>query len=160
MDACVHLPHRWRLIPAAETFSPLAKPPKFALVEQYVRVPAAKMRVAHTFEVVQKAKLEAVIYQGGIYPVCLCVVYRRSDPEPWAYLRLRGGVGVLLRLLVSLEALRLGSWGGACRRRGCFQCLAAGRYRWRLGAVWEYKPLGGRPVQDKSSLSREPSAVS
>ena len=51
-DSCVHLPHRRRLIPAAEMFSPLAKPPKFALGQRSVRVPAAKMRVAHTFDVV------------------------------------------------------------------------------------------------------------
>ena len=29
-----------------------------------------------------------------------------------------------------------GELGGACRRRGCCQCLTTGRCRWRLGLVW------------------------
>ena len=34
LTACVHLPHRRCLVPATETVSPLAKPPKFALLER------------------------------------------------------------------------------------------------------------------------------
>ena len=70
------------------------------------------MCVTHTFEVVRKAKVAAVVCQGDIEPVRLCLVYRRSDPEPRTYLHLWGGVGVQLRFLVSPEALHLGSWGG------------------------------------------------
>ena len=57
--------------------------------------------------------MAAVVHQGGIDPIRFCFVYRRLDPKPWTYLYLKGGVGVLLRLLISPEALRLGSWGGA-----------------------------------------------
>ena len=57
--------------------------------------------------------MAAVVRQGGIDHVRFCFVYRRLDPKPWTYLYLRGGVGVLLRLLVSSEALSLGSWGGS-----------------------------------------------
>ena len=76
-----------------------------------MQVPAAKMHVAHTFEVVRKAKVASIFFQRDIEPVCLCVVYRRSDPEPRTYLYLGGWVGVLFHLLVSPAALRLGSWG-------------------------------------------------
>ena len=98
------------------------------------------MRVAHTFEVVQKAKVAAVVRQGGIDPVCRCLIYRRSYPERQTYLHLRGWVGVLLRLLVSPADLRLGSWGFAFRQRGCCQCLAAGRCGWRLGMFRQCEP--------------------
>ena len=57
--------------------------------------------------------MTSVLRQGGINPVCCFLVYFRLDPKPWTYLHMRGGVGVLLRLLISSEALRLGSWGGA-----------------------------------------------
>ena len=117
MAACVHLLHRWCLVSAAETVSSLAKLPKLALGERYVRVPAATMRVAHTFEVVQQKKVAAVVRQGNIDPVFCCLVYFRSNSEPWNYLHMKGGVGVLLHLLVSPAALRLGIWGGECHRR-------------------------------------------
>ena len=68
-SACVHFPHRRRLVPVEKTFSPLAKPPRFALGEQSVQVLATTMRVSHTFEVVQKAKVAAVFGQGDIDPV-------------------------------------------------------------------------------------------
>ena len=74
-----------------------------------MKVQAAKMRVAHTFEVVMQAKVAAVVYQGDIYPVSHCLVYCRQDPEPCTYLHLRGGIGVLIRPLVSSAALCLGS---------------------------------------------------
>ena len=125
-----------------------------------MQVPSTTMRVAHTFEVVRQAKVVSVFSQGYINPVCRCLINGRSNPELRPYLHLWGGVGVLLLFLISPAALCLCRGSGAFLRMECFQCLAAGRYRWRLGAVWEYKPLGGRPVQDKSSLSREPSAVS
>ena len=121
-------------------FSLIAKPPKFALVEWSVRVRAATMRIAHTFEMLRKAKVLDVLYKGGIDPVRLCLVYRRLDPELHTYLHLRGGVGVLIRLLVSPAALRLGRWGGYYRRRGCCQYLAAGRCGLRLGTVWRCDP--------------------
>ena len=138
--ACVHLPHQRRLIPIVETFSPLAKPPEFTLGERYVQVPAATMCVAHTFEVVRKEKVTAIVRQGNIDPVFRLLVYRRSDPEPRTYLHLRNGVGVLLRLLISPAALHLGSWEGAYCLWECCQGLAAGRCRWRLGTVWRYDP--------------------
>ena len=67
--ACVHLLHQCHLVPAAETVSSLAKLPKLALGERYVRVPAATMRVAHTFEVVRQKKVADVIRHGNIDPV-------------------------------------------------------------------------------------------
>ena len=73
-----------------------------------MQVPAATMRVAHTFEVVRQKKVAAVVCQGNIDLVFCCLVYCRSNPEPWNYLHMKGGVGVLLHLLVSPAALRLG----------------------------------------------------
>ena len=101
---------------------------------------ADTMRVAHTFEVVKQAKVVAVICKEDIDPVCRCLVYCRLDPEPQTYMYLRGGVGVLLLPLVSTAALRLGSWGGACRWQRCCQYLAAGNCGWRLGTVWRCEP--------------------
>ena len=92
-----------------------------------MRVPTDTMCVSHTFDVVKQAKVAAVIRLGDVEPVCRHLVYGSSDPEPWTYLHLRGGVGVLLRLLISPAALRLGvrgvianSWhqGAACGGRG------------------------------------------
>ena len=105
-----------------------------------MRVLAAKMCVAYTFEVVRQAKVEAIVCQGGIYPVRRCLIYCRSGPEPCTYLHLRGRVGVLFSLLVSPSALRLGGWGDAFLGQGCFQYLAAGRCGWRLGIVWRCEP--------------------
>ena len=76
-----------------------------------MQVLSATTCVAHTFEVVQSAKVAAVVCQGDIDPVRRSLVYRCSDTEPWSYLHLRGTVVVLLRLLVFPAALNLGSWG-------------------------------------------------
>ena len=73
------------------------------------------MRVAHTFEVVQQAKVAAIVCQGDIDAIFRSLVYRRSDPEPRTYLHLSGGVGGLLCLLVYPAALSLVILGGACR---------------------------------------------
>ena len=84
-----------------------------------MQIPTATMSVANTFEVVRQGKVAAIVRQVGIDPVLRCLIYLCLDPEPRTYLYLRGGVGVLIRILVSPAALRLGSWGGACCRRGC-----------------------------------------
>ena len=112
LAACVYLLHRQRLIPAAETVSPLANHPEFALGERSVKVPAATMHVVHPFEVVLQTKVTSVVCQGDIDHVHHCLVYSHSYPEALTNLHLRGEVGVLLRLLVSPAALCLGSWGG------------------------------------------------
>ena len=79
--------------------------------------------------------MEAVFCQGDIDPVRLCLVYRRSDPEPRTYLNLRGGLGVLLRLLVSPEALRLGSWGRCLPPAGVLPMPDGGALRVEAGTV-------------------------
>ena len=117
MSACVQLLNWRSLIPAAEMVSPLANMAEFDLGKRSVRVLAAVMRDAHPFEVVLQAKVASVVRKGGITPAHLCLVYCCSDPEPWTNLHLRGGVGVLLRILASPAILCVGSWGGACRRR-------------------------------------------
>ena len=126
-----------------------------------MRVPAAKMHVAHTFEVVRKAKVASIFFQRDIEPVCLCIFYFRSDPEPRTYLHLRGRVGVLLRLLVSPEALHLGSWGGCLQVAGLLPMTGSGAMWVEAGdGLAVLSPLGGRPVQDENTSSREPSAGS
>ena len=73
--------------------------------------------------------MAVVFWQGDIDPVRLCLVYRRSDPEPQTYLHLRGWVGVLLRLLIYPEALILGSWGGCLPPTGVLPMTGGGALR-------------------------------
>ena len=85
------------------------------------------MRVAHTFEEVRQAKLEAVVYLGYVYPDRRGLVDHSPNPKTRTYLHLWGGVGVVLLCLISPAALYLGRGGGACLWLGRFRCLAAGR---------------------------------
>ena len=69
------------------------------------------MHVAHTFEVVLQEKVAAVFGQGNINPVpaALSIAVQILNPALSAS---EGWGGVLLRLLISPAALRLGGWGG------------------------------------------------
>ena len=159
--ACVNLMHRRCLVITTVTVLQLSKPPKFAMGERYVQIPATKMRVAYTFEVVRQAKVAAIFRQGDIDPICRRLINCRSNYEPRIYLYLQGSVGVLLRILVSTVAL-------VSRRLGL--CLPPTRVLPMPdgGALWvEYdgalavrSPLGGRLVWDRNSPLQEPSAGS
>ena len=71
---------------------------------------------------------------------------------------MRGGVGVLLRLLVSPAALRLGSWG-VTASDWVFPMSGSGALRVEAGdGLAVQTPLGGLPVKDENYSSREPSA--
>ena len=73
---------------------------------------------------------------------------------------MRGGVGVLLRLLVSPAVLCLGSWG-VTAANGVFPMPGGGALRVEAGDGLAAKaPLGGLPVQEENSSSGEPSAGS
>ena len=97
------------------------------------------MRVAHTFEVVQQIKVEAIVCMGYVDPVRRRLV--------------NAGVGVVLLCLISPAALLLGSRGGACHLLGCCRCLAA----WVMhvgggGAMVVIAPLEGQPALDRYFL--------
>ena len=101
-----------------------------------MQVPAATMRVAHTFDVVRQATVAAVVRLVYVDPICLHLVDCSPNPKPRPYLHLWGGVGVLLLCLISPANLRLCCGGGAFLRLGCCQCLAAGICGWGEGALW------------------------
>ena len=83
------------------------------------------MRVVQTFYVVRQEKMAVVVHLGDINPVRRCFIDGCLNPEPWSYLHLRGGVGIMLLHLIP-PALRLWVYGGARRRQGFFQCLTSG----------------------------------
>ena len=57
-----------------------------------MRVTDAKMRFAHTFEVVRQSEVAAVVRMGGVCPVCRRCVDGRPNTKPQPYLHLWGGV--------------------------------------------------------------------
>ena len=63
--------------------------------QQSMSVPASTMFVAHTFEVVQQAKVATVVRLGDINPVCRRLVNSSPNTKPRTYLHLWGGVGAV-----------------------------------------------------------------
>ena len=73
---------------------------------------ASTVRVAQTFDVVRQEKLAAVVHLGDVNPVRRRFIDGCPNPEPWSYLNLRGGVGIMLLYLIP-PALLLWDYGGA-----------------------------------------------
>ena len=70
------------------------------------------MRVSQTSDVVLQEKLAVVVHLGDVNLVRRCFIDGCLNPEPWSYLHLRGGVGIMLLYLIP-PALLLWDYGGA-----------------------------------------------
>ena len=92
--------------------------------------------------------MAAVIRQWYVNSVPCHLVYCRADPEPRTYLHLRGGVGVMLRLLISSAALQLGEVGDYPSPTGVLPTPGVEALRAEVGfGLAGQAPLGGQPFQ-------------
>ena len=156
--ACGNLPYRWILARSAVAVPPLSYCSELALGERSLRVTAAKMSVAHTFELVRQAEVETVVYLGNIHPFLRRRVNCSPNPKPPPYLHLWGGVWIVLLHLVHPMSLGLGCGGVPCRLCCPFQaacCWGWGeRVFWRSQPPWE-----GYHLRPKIPCCNSPSEV-
>ena len=70
------------------------------------------MTVTNLFQVDIHKEVVAVVSVGHFQSLTQRFFNYRVDPEPRTCLQLRGGVRILINLMVASTVLCLGSWGG------------------------------------------------